>query len=434
MQLRAFMTILRRRAWVIVIVTALALALAGLSIVRSTPVYEAKATIYIATTIDGQYNSGQTNYADRLKRTYSILTTSDPFLDELQVRFGLPQQPDVDVVVLANTELMEVKARDLDPDLAAAISNAIAESIVDESARTLQGQANPVSVRQPAGVPQSPAGPNNTLTLALGTIAGLMGGLALALLMENLDTTLHSTEHVRDATGLLVLGEIPKLPRNFDITAVAEDRGAGQESFHTLQSNLVGLSAERRLRSITVTAALPGEGKSTVAVGLSQVMAKSARKVVIIDADLRMPSVHELLDVSNSEGLRDVLATGKPVGEVIQDVPESPGLSVITSGSPTAQPFELFAAERMMLMLIELESLFDAIIIDTPPLARVPDAALIAPQTDGVLLVIGQGRANLGAVTAAEQQLAIARTEPIGVVINRAKRRWPSPKYYASTS
>lgn len=421
MQLKTYLTILRRRKWVIAIITLLATGLAAFGTLRATPVYESTATLYIATTVDGDYRSGQTTYADRLKRTYTILATSDIFLDELAQELNLPGRPEVNVVNVANSELLEVVVEDTDPERASTVANAVAASIVDESASTLQGQANPVILRQAAIPPRNPAGPNNRLNIALGLVAGLIGGLGLALLLENLDTTIHSVEQVRAATNLMVLGEIPRVRGRLDISRSGFESKLEGEAFRRLHSNLIGLRSQRHLQSFMVSSALPSEGKSSVAAGMGLVMAMSGKSVVVVDSDLRHPTMHRIFDLKNSVGLYDVLADDMPIDDVIQTVDFMPRLQVLTSGRSESHPFELLASDEMGRLLKELQTRYDAIVIDSPPITTVPDAAILAPQVDGVLLVVGQGRGNLEAIQSAEQQLAIARTEPIGVVVNRTR-------------
>lgn len=425
MQLKTYLEILWRRKWIIAIVTTMTLAVAIVGTLLIPPTFKATATLYVATTIDGTYNSGQTNYADRLKRTYATLATSDSFLKEVEQQLELTQEPNIEVDVLANTELMRVSVEYSHPLLAAEIANAIAGMIVDESLSTLQGQANPVEIRQPATEPTLPDKPNKKLNIALGAVVGLLGGLGLAFLVESFDTTLYTSEQIQKATALSVLGEVPKVGRQAQIAAHPLADG---EAFRRIRINMLGLKTGEPLQTLLITSAMPGEGKSTVVANLGHVMAQAGKRVIVVDGDLRRPMLHTIFDLSNEIGLNNVLQEEVSLAEACQEI-EGSQLHVLTSGSLAANPAELLASAQMKTLLQEMEAAYDVVLFDSPALTAVPDAAVLAPIMGGVLLVVGQAQARHETVAATQQQLAMVNTKPIGVIINRTKQN-RSYQYY----
>lgn len=423
MELKTYMAILWRRKWIIVIVTAVTVIITTVGTFMLTPTYEATATLFIATTVDGTYNSGQTNYADRLKKTYATIASSDLFVKDVEQKLDLKQEPKIDVAGIVNTELMEVTVEYGQPFLAAEIANTVAEMIVDESTSSPQKRANPVQLSLPASEPENPVKPNKKLNIALGMVVGLAGGLGLALLIESVDTTLYTSEQIEDVTELSVLGKVPRYAKQShvlhnDDRVYVVDEG---EAYRRIRTNVFALRYVDHLQTLLVTSAMLGEGKSTVVSNLGYVMAQSGKSVIVVDSDLRRPALHKIFNLPNDNGLSNILQDESTLEEAVQEVDGSQ-LHVLTSGPLSRNPSELMASNQMTTLLTKVAKLYEVILIDTPALSAVSDAAVLAPAVDGVLLVVALAQVRQETVEATQQQLATVNMKPIGVIVNRSER------------
>jgi len=491
MDLKTYLQILWRRKWVILLTAAATILVVVAGTLMTAPVYRASSILRVATPSTGtfQANDYELPYADRLMNTYASIATSGPVLDELAQRLEVDNPPEVDVEILANTELMRIRVEDRNPGVAARAANLLAEILIDrsreldagsgQSAREIlneqltqvreemdqasqeyedlvaqfpvdsepviaasrviemkQGiystllqqyeqarfreavETNTLSVIEPATIPRTPSSPRMILNVGLGTIIGLVGGVGLAFLFENLDSRLYTTEQIETATGLSTLGKIPLVPRKRQFTYFNGTSPEGEALRH-LRTTLFGFEREVPLQALLIASAEPGEGKSTVAASLALATAQSGRKVIVVDSDLRLPALHERFGLPNKRGLSTVLRQEVTLAEAIQDT-ETPRLQVLTSGSLPPNPAELLGSPQMADLIAQLKAEFDVVLLDAPALLAVTDAATLAPLVDGVVLVVGRSRVRREAVRAARRQLENVKAKLIGVVVNRA--------------
>jgi len=291
-------------------------------------------------------------------------------------------------------------------------------------------QANAISVIEPAIAPQDPSGLPKTMPIALAFLVGLVGGTAVAFLFENLDTTLHTTKQIVDVAKLSALGMIPtvrKRPRS----TIFNSNSPQEEAFRRLRTNLLTFDHERPLQTLLIASAEPDEGKSTIVANLACSLAKSGRKVIVVDGDLRMPSLHQIFDLPNQVGLSSVLEQKVPLNKAVQDT-NYLGVQVLTSGPLPANPAELLASPQMTALVEHLGQQFDMILLDSPALLAVTDAAVLARTVDGVVLVVRRAQTRQEAVQSAHQQLINVKARPVGVVVNQAEQDG-SYHYYHQT-
>lgn len=294
--------------------------------------------------------------------------------------------------------------------------------------------ANLLSVVDPAIAPTSPSGPRVLLNTLLAAMVGLLIALGVAFLLEYMDDTVKSPEDVREVAGVAALGAIVQLRldkgRQYALTALQEPRAPATEAFRTLRTNLEFASVDAPLRTILVTSSLPSEGKTTVAANLAVVFAQTGKRVILLDADLRRPGVHRVFDLPNAFGLTNLLrAEELTVDSVAQSVPEE-NLRVITSGALPPNPAELLGSNRMQELIKRVVAEADVVIVDSPPLQVVTDAAILASHLDGTLLVIGSGRTRKGSVRQARETLDRAGAHILGAVVNRLSERAGTYYYY----
>jgi capsular exopolysaccharide synthesis family protein len=424
MELGAYLEILWRRKWVIAVTVAVTVLVTLIGTLMMTPQYEASTTLRVLTATSGSedwvdYDVGYTN---RLMNTYVEIATSRPVLGELVRRLGLNEPPQIEVEILPDTELMRITVEDPNPIVAREAANALAEILVAQSEElyTRKRTRGFISVVEPAVVPSAPSKPRKKINIALGFMVGLAGGVGLALLFENLDTTLYTVEQIKEVAELPTLGKIPTARRQRQIVFFNGDSPQG-EAFRRLRTHIFTLDRDAPLQTLLVTSAEPKEGKSTIVANLALAIAQSGRKVIVVNGDLRRPTLHRIFDLSNEIGLSSILKQEATLDEAAQDS-KIPGVQVLTSGPLPSNPAELLGSPQMTTLIEQLVQQFDMVVLDTPSLLAVTDAAVLAPAVDGVVLVVERAQARGEAVRAAHQQLVAVKARSIGVVVNRAEQ------------
>ena len=288
----------------------------------------------------------------------------------------------------------------------------------------LRSTPNIVQIEQ-ARLPGSPVQPRPLRSAALGGAAGLLIMALIAFLIEYLDDTLKTPDEVVQALGLPVLGVVARHPTGEGgPVALQQPRAPVAEAFRSLRTNLQFSSAGRPLRTVLVTSPSPADGKSTVAANLAVVLAQSGRRVALVDADLRRPRAHQLFGLHKGEGLSglflqmQVYLDGKLRLERSLQKTGLANLWLLASGSPPPNPAELLGSETMLAVLEAVKEQAQLVVIDSPPVLAVTDAAALAPGVDGVLLVIKPGATKLAACRQAVEQLRRVGANLLGVVLN----------------
>jgi capsular exopolysaccharide synthesis family protein len=281
-------------------------------------------------------------------------------------------------------------------------------------------QANTVFVVEPAATPQAPSKPHKKMNVALGFMVGLAGGVGLAFLFENLDTTLYTVQQIEEVAALSILGKIPIARKRQQIT-LFNGNSPQAEAFRRLRTNVFALDHKTPFRTLMTTSAEPREGKSTIVANLALAMAQTGHEVIVVDGDLRLPTVHKIFALPNEVGLSSVLQQEATLDEAIQRC-HVEGVQVLTSGPRPPNPTELLDSARMTTLIKQLAYQFDVVLLDTPSLLAVTDAVVLARSTDGVLLVVGRTQARRETVQSACQHLADVQAHLVGVIMNRAER------------
>lgn len=201
------------------------------------------------------------------------------------------------------------------------------------------------------------------------------------------------------------------------------------EAYRSIRTNIDFSSLDHNIQVIMSTSATPGEGKSTTICNLAVVYAQSDKKVVLIDADLRKPTMHHTFQLSNRIGLSSLLSRQADMTSVVQET-TIPNLSVITSGPIPPNPSEMVASGRMSALIEELRDQYDIILIDTPPMLAVTDAQIISTKSDGVVLVLDSGRVKKDMALKVQEQLNQVNAKILGVVLNNVKKKQGAGYYY----
>jgi capsular exopolysaccharide synthesis family protein len=261
-------------------------------------------------------------------------------------------------------------------------------------------------------------------------MVGFASGLGLAFLLEHLDTTLYTDEEIEKVAGCKILAKIPTFKRKQGIVLL-NGNSPQREAFRRLRTNIFVPNQVETLQTLLVTSAEPGEGKSTTVANLAFTIAQWGRKVVVVDSDLRLPILHKVFDLANDIGLSNVLQGEATWNEVVQES-EIPGVYVITSGSALHNSAERLGLLEMSALIEELRDQFDTVLLDTPALLPAIDAAVIAPQVDGTLLVVGCDQIRKQDLQAVRRQLRHSQAKLIGAVVNRTKWNRRYNGYYHS--
>lgn len=252
--------------------------------------------------------------------------------------------------------------------------------------------------------------------LALIFVLAVLLGVGVGFLVDISQDLLYTTDDVKRATRLRLLGVIPHNKSRFLAVSVP-----AKEAFRSLSKNLRLLSKNHTpLRSLTITSAEEGDGKSTIALHLAMTAAAMGQRVLLVDADLRHPKIHELLNLPKQPGFTNLLQSDQDIQSLLQSPPECPNLMVLTAGNPAFDLVELFTANRVEPLFQKLHTMFDLVIFDTPPLLRLADTGLVAAQCDSLALVVRLGKTSRPSVLATLEELKFSSTAVVGVIANDA--------------
>ena len=296
-----------------------------------------------------------------------------------------------------------------------------------ETLRLTRAQNTPNVVQvETAVTPTSPISPKPMQSALLAGGIGLLVTAGIAFLVEFLDDTIKTPDEVKELLDLPVIGLIGELRKKNKEEKLGNyvayhPRSPVSEAFRALRTNLEYSSIDSPLRSILVTSAGESEGKTTVATNLAIVLAQSGKKVLLLDSDMRRPNVHAQFNIHNRVGLSD-LVRGKLTQEhVVRTLPEVKNLDIITSGGLPPNPAELLGSERMRSILEELKSIYDVIVLDSPPML-VSDAQILSTRIDGLIYVIVPGNTHNVAAKRPLEELQRINANILGVVMNRIPR------------
>jgi capsular exopolysaccharide synthesis family protein len=289
-----------------------------------------------------------------------------------------------------------------------------------------------VTVVSTPTVPTAPISPKRSTNLALGGVLGLLLGLGLALLRDLLDTTIKGEKDCAQVTDATVIGGIvfdPEAPKT-PLIVQADPHSPRAEAFRTLRTNLQFVdAAKQHPRSIVFTSSVPGEGKTTTTANLAITMAAGGARVCVLEADLRRPRLLEYMGRDGSLGLTNVLIGQSDLADVLQQFADT-NVYVIGAGTVPPNPSELLGSPVMAETLHALESRFDAVIIDTPPLLPVTDAAVLSTIAAGTVVVVGVGRVDRDHLTKSLQTLEAVDGHLLGLVLNMVPTKGADPYYH----
>jgi capsular exopolysaccharide synthesis family protein len=291
-------------------------------------------------------------------------------------------------------------------------------------------QSKPISVLTDATYDANPIRPKRPLIILLSALAGLFLGVCFALLQEFLDDRVNAPEDARRLLGVPVLGYIPNIDKVDQRLLTAEKTGGSVlESYRVLRSNVRFAAVGEPLQSIMVTSTAPGEGKSLTATNLAIAMALDGKRVALVDADLRRPTVHEKFGLRNTPGLTNVLVGAMSLDKAMQTT-DIENLQILTSGPLPPNPAELLNSRAMEQVQEMLKERFDIIVLDSPPCLSVADAQVMAATVDGLIYVVQLGSTRKSALKHGSELLRQAHARVLGIVYNKVQVDGRRGDYY----
>lgn len=443
MTLQDLITVLRvRKITVLVTTLAVTLVVTALTLL-TTPLYQATTRLFVSAS-DGS-TLAETYQGNRFSQerviSYTELISGETLaqrtIDKLGLNVTAPElQEHIEASAKPGTVLITVNVLDQSPVQARDIANVLSDEFVElvRELETPEDGSRPdsrVVVEQRASIPQTPVVPKKAKQIGIGFALGLVLGIAVAFVRNMLDTTIKDRQKLESVTGVGVVGTIPldKERRSSAAISFASDNSAIAESFRKLRTNLQFLSVDDPPKVIVVTSSVPSEGKSTTAINIALALAEADHKVVLVDGDLRRPSLHKYLGLIGTVGLSTVLSGSSSLDDALQPSSE-PRLQVLASGKIPPNPSEILASQATRNLLADLKERFDYVVVDSAPLLAVTDAAILSAAADGALLITRFGQPKREQVGHAVEALDAVGARLLGSVFTITPSRKNGADYY----
>jgi receptor protein-tyrosine kinase len=430
MDLHDLLRILRERWFVIASVAASTVTLAIAFTVLQTPLYQATTQLFVSMSVtDNSLDAYQGSlFSQQRVKSYAKLMGSEEMARRIIANLGSDDDPEalmkqIHTTVDPDTVILSVSVTDPQPrhaeDLARSAGEVFVKYVADLE-KAPNGKAAPVKteIADPPRLPKVPVSPNVLRNVLLALAIGLLGGAGVAALRDALDVRVKTAEDLSEASGdAPLLGNI-----HYAKGAVKEPlistlgRNAPRvEAFRVLRTNLQFVGVDSSNKIFVITSALPDEGKTTTACNVSIALAEAGARVLLLEGDLRRPKVAEYFGIESSVGVSTVLVGRASLKEAVQT---AGGVSILSSGRRPPNASELLQSGAMHRLLQEAREVFDYVIIDAPPLLPVTDAALLAAEADGAVLVVRHGRTTTHHVRTARARLDAVGANLLGTIVN----------------
>lgn len=405
------------------------------------PVYKAHTTLFLGKESDkvASLSIADIQINNQLVNDYRELLKSNLVADSIEKKLGVNAgrfKRNVNVQTVKDSRIFSISYEDTDPQLAADVVNELALVIKQMASDIIQ--VKNVKVIDTAKTPTFPVSPSKKKNVGLAGIVGLALGAGLIYLLEMLDYTFKKPEDVERQLELNVIGTVPEfeggkrgkrkakdpkvLEQDYlkNLITKNDPKAPASEAFREIRTNLHYMSVDKELKSIVITSPTLGDGKTVTAVNVAVAFAKSGKKVLVIDADLRKPKVHHYFGIANEKGLTNIIKGDIDDKEInSMTLRGIQNLFVIPSGPIPPNPAEILSSNKMQQLLEKLKDDYDTIIIDTPPVGQVTDAAILAGSTDGVVLVFACSQTRIDMAKRAKKALVSVNSNIIGTVLTK---------------
>lgn len=419
----------------ILLILVCSIGLAGYQRMNYYPIYEANAafTVRVANPLFGSVSSYNSATAEQMAKTFPYILTGDLLKERVMQYLDLGYMPGLSVTASANSNIITLSVRDSDPQRAKDVLDAVLLHY-PEIAEFVVGPTKLILLDE-SGVPTAPVNPFSYRSgLARGAVVGAAIWVLLAGLLALTKSTVHNEEELRQLLSCECLGQIPEHSSGRKDACPVIHKGKQDLGFAEA-IRLLRLRMEKQMgdqrKILLVSSAIPGEGKTTVSVNLAVSLAKKGKRVLLIDCDLRNPSVAKALKIRDDRGLSDYLAGTITVREMIHST-EVENLYVAPCGSGVRDKHaELLSQDRTGKMILACRKLFDCVILDTPPCSMLADAAELASLADFGLMVIRHDYASREQILDGAQRLGEWDLQLLGCVLNKMQHRLSSGYGYS---
>ena len=394
--------------------------------------------------VDRSYKEQVQNSVNRIQNDYQTALNREQMLQA-----ALKEQ--TGVVDQLSENAIEYKVLKQEADSNRQLYDGLLQKLKEASLAAGLESSN-VRIVDKARVPLYPARPNIPMNLEFALLIGLIGGVAIAFVLEVLDTTVRTPDQAESVSGLPTLGVIPlqstlgktvtsmakaqlfktvgqKNSGTRSLISYLEPQSETAEAYRVLRTAILLSSALHPPRSILITSAVPQDGKTMTCANVAIVLAQQGKRVLVVDADMRRPSIHRLFGLPGRVGLSNILTGGAKVSDAIQTTVQ-PNLFVIPAGPIPPHPSELLGSSLMQDLIRKWGDDYDHVIIDSPPVISVTDAVLLSVQTDAVVLIIRSGETSAAHVRRTRNLLQSVKANVLGVVVNAADLGSPDYYYY----
>ncbi len=452
---RLFLALIKR-SWIIILVSVLC---AGISLLYTyyfvKPKYVSSAVFYVnnsSISIGNSVSITDLNAAKSLVDSYMVILESrsslNDVIDYAELDYSVDQlRSMISAAPINNTEIFQVAVISENPYEAERIANSIAHILPNKITTIIEGTS--AKIVDYAIIPHTPYSPNYMSNTSTGFIVGLVISALLILLIEIFDIRVHTQDDIEQTCSLPVLASVPDMFTQSNRKGYYRSAYAKSAEKHTqdtsqqrVKSNLIGKNltfdaaeANKVLRTkllfsftdssschvVGVSSAMVGEGKSLSSINLAYSMSQLNKRVLVIDCDLRRPSIYKKLKFRRSIGLTELLTGQCTLSEIIQTYTESDdsaSFDVIISGETPPNPMELLSSDRMREVLDSLRPSYDYIIIDLPPIGEVGDALAVSKVIDGMLIIVRQNYCTRTALSSAIKQFNFVGARILGIVFN----------------
>lgn len=435
-ELRDIIKILLKKWWLIVLLTIIGFGTAYFLTDRFvTPIYEAKTVLFIgkedASLGNVGVTLGQINADSQLIIDYKQIALTRLVINEVIKNLKLDMsynelRSNVVIETVQDSRLFTVGFIYPDPKIAKVVSDELAKQL-SAAAFEIVGVEN-IRILDQAQVPQSPIAPNKTQNAMIGGILGLILALFIIIMMFIFDDTVKNEEDIENLVGASVLGNIPnsgKQRENLEesgLVTLNNPTSFESESYKLLRTNLNFKNTNNKNQVMLLTSAGKAEGKTTTICNLAITFAQSNKRVLLIDADLRLPRVNKMFKIhSKKPGLSNMLFEGLLLDIVVNNVQKYERLDILSAGNKQVSPTELLNSDAFEQMIMACKQRYDIILIDTPPILSFADTNIITRVVDGVLLVVEAENTKKAMVVEAKKSLDKVGAALIGVVLTKVE-------------
>lgn len=456
--------ILRNRWWIIAISFVLAVLICAIVTYNFIiPVYKAETTLFSGKEPNriASLNLSDLNLDQKLVTDYREIVLSKlvarQIIADLNLDMGVRTfQKRVTVQTVKDSRFFKIAFESTSPGMAMDVANALGKAIIEKAGEIIDVQN--IIIIDKAELPLMPIKPNNTLNIAIAALLGLMFGIFLVYFLELLDRTIKTDRDVEKHLALSTIGEIPLFEgedrrkakgligviRNFkkkrkkdngaaiskSLISLIDPKAPASEAYRSLRTNIGYTNVDKQIKTMVVTSGGPSDGKSTTVVNLAISLAQVGKKVLVIDGDLRKSKIHRYFSIPNDYGITDIITGKCSVKDAVKNIEEVENLYVICSGALPPNPAEILESKKMMDFLDTVRKDYDIILIDTPPVGQLADAAILGKNADGVILVVASAASHIDIVKHAKSRLDKVNAKILGAVITKINGTAGGTYYY----